>query len=218
MVYDTAVLQNAVIIDIVNMGDNTPQNGACQHEEEYSMTLKYAILGFLQLEPLSGYDLKTRYFDGSVGNFFPANQKQIYRTLERLEQVGWVTSNLEIQASRPNRREYQITPAGQNALQNWLRESHPIQPFRLPFLVQLYFSRNISPEEVLEVLANQVQQHRTQLAYFHDIELPDIDDPTVDLENKYGALTLDFGIRFEQMQIEWLERAIEVVRQSLPNE
>lgn len=182
------------------------------------MTLKYAILGFLQVESLSGYDLKTRYFDGSVGNFFPANQKQIYRTLERLEEVGWVSSSLEIQTSRPNRREYQITSAGQNALRNWLRQSYPFEPFRLPFLVQLYFMRNIAPEEVIPVLEDQLSQHRVQLAYYHDIALPPLDDPAVDLENKYGALTRDFGMRFEQMQIAWLERAIEVVSRSLPDE
>ena len=182
------------------------------------MTLKYAILGFLQFEPLSGYDLKTRYFDGSVANFFPANQKQIYRTLERLEGEGWVTSSLEIQSSRPNRREYQITAAGQNALQNWLRESYPVQPLRLPFLVQLYFSRNIAPAEVLRVLEDQLRQHREQLAYYHDINLPALDDPAVDLEHKYGVMTLDFGIRFEQMQVEWLEQMLTVIKQSLVNE
>ncbi|WP_420629124.1 PadR family transcriptional regulator [Candidatus Leptofilum sp.] len=182
------------------------------------MTLKYAILGFLEFEPLSGYDLKTRYFDGSVGNFFPANQKQIYRTLERLEEEGWVVSNLEIQTGRPNRREYQITLAGQNALQNWLRQSYSLKPVQVPFLVQLYFMRNIAPEDVLSVLADQVRQHQMQLAYYHDVALPAVDDPTVDLEQKYGALTLDFGIRFERMQIEWLERAIETVSQSLLKE
>ena len=180
------------------------------------MTLKYAILGFLLFEPLSGYDLKTKYFDGSVGNFFAANQKQIYRTLERLAEEGWVLSKLEIQENRPNRREYQITPAGHKALQNWLRESYPVKPVSLPFLVQLYFSRNIAPEEVLIVLAEQLEQHQAQLAYLHDIDLPELNDPSINLENKYGAMTLDFGIRFEKMQITWLEQVIETVQQALP--
>ncbi len=47
------------------------------------MSLKHAILGFLELSPFSGYDLK-KAFDGSVQHFWPADQAQIYRTLNQL--------------------------------------------------------------------------------------------------------------------------------------
>ena len=47
------------------------------------MSLEYAILGFLNYLPLSGYDLK-KMFDTSVQHFWPADQSQIYRTLARL--------------------------------------------------------------------------------------------------------------------------------------
>ncbi|NDJ52874.1 MAG: PadR family transcriptional regulator [Chloroflexi bacterium] len=182
------------------------------------MTLKFAILGFLMFEPLSGYDLKTRYFDGSLGYFFPADQKQIYRVLERLEQEGWASSSVEIQEGRPNRREYHITPSGENALRNWLRQPHRSKTIRFPFLVQLYFSRSIEAEEVLPILEDQLRHHREQLAFYQDIELPALDNPAIDLKDKYGAMTLDFGMRFEQMQVEWLEQLMQVVRLALPDE
>jgi PadR family transcriptional regulator, regulatory protein AphA len=47
------------------------------------MSLKYAILGFLSLAPLSGYDLK-KSFDRSLGHLWPADQSQIYRTLSQM--------------------------------------------------------------------------------------------------------------------------------------
>jgi hypothetical protein len=45
------------------------------------MSLEFAILGFLNYQPYSGYDLK-KIFDTSVRHFWPADQSQIYRTLE----------------------------------------------------------------------------------------------------------------------------------------
>ncbi|MCE1255059.1 MAG: PadR family transcriptional regulator, partial [Anaerolineae bacterium] len=53
------------------------------------MSLEYAILGFLQYQPLSGYDLK-KIFDQTVSHFWPATQSQIYRTLDRLLDNKWV--------------------------------------------------------------------------------------------------------------------------------
>src|SRR5579875_1236367 len=44
------------------------------------MSLTHAILGFLNRQPMTGYDLKTQCFDISVAYFWPADQAQIYRT------------------------------------------------------------------------------------------------------------------------------------------
>ena len=44
------------------------------------VSLRAAILGFLAIEPTTGYTLKQR-FDGSVGSFWTATQSQIYREL-----------------------------------------------------------------------------------------------------------------------------------------
>ncbi len=51
------------------------------------MSLPHAILGFLREQPLTGYALKTQRFDVSVANFWPADQAQIYRTLDRLARL-----------------------------------------------------------------------------------------------------------------------------------
>lgn len=53
------------------------------------MSLEYAILGFLNYKPQSGYDLK-KIFDTSVRHFWAADQSQIYRILTRLTERGLV--------------------------------------------------------------------------------------------------------------------------------
>ena len=53
------------------------------------MPLSHAILGFLDYQPMSGYDLK-KYFDQSVAHFWSATQSHIYKALENLENEGMV--------------------------------------------------------------------------------------------------------------------------------
>ena len=48
--------------------------------------LKYILLGFVNYQPLTGYDLKT-LIDGSTGHFWHAYHGQIYSTLHKLEEV-----------------------------------------------------------------------------------------------------------------------------------
>ena len=83
------------------------------------MSLDYAILGFLNYHPYSGYDLK-KMLDMSVRHFWTADQSQIYRTLARLLEQGYLQMEKLEQDERPDKKIYHITPAGQTALQDWL--------------------------------------------------------------------------------------------------
>lgn len=157
---------------------------------------------------MSGYELKTQYFDGSVANFWPADQAQIYRTLDKLEQDELVESTVVVQEVRPNRKPYTITDEGREALAAWLAESRDIGVLRMPFLVQTYFGRNIPRRELLIVLNDQLRQHQQRLSIYQSIELPESDDPIMLEQLQFGGFTLDYGLRFEQMQIEWLEATI----------
>lgn len=52
------------------------------------MSLEHILLGLLR-EPASGYDLK-KLFDERIDYFWAAELSQIYPTLKRLEQRGWI--------------------------------------------------------------------------------------------------------------------------------
>ena len=84
------------------------------------MSLRYAILGLLTFEPMSGYTLKTRFFDRSIRYFWPADQAQIYRSLQALEDDGAVTSETLENESRPNSKLYTISEKGEQELRDWL--------------------------------------------------------------------------------------------------
>ena len=49
--------------------------------------LQFIILGLLNQQPLTGYDL-TKAFDDEIGEFWQAQHSQIYPQLKRLEEQG----------------------------------------------------------------------------------------------------------------------------------
>ena len=89
------------------------------------MSLEYAILGFLNYHPYTGYDLK-KIFDTSIRHFWPADQSQIYRTLARLTEQGFAEMEKVPQDDRPDRKVYSITEAGRAELMKWLSGPPPI--------------------------------------------------------------------------------------------
>ena len=51
--------------------------------------LKFALLGFLNYTPMTGYELEG-WINASTGNFWHAELSQIYKTLKQLEKSGEV--------------------------------------------------------------------------------------------------------------------------------
>ncbi len=127
------------------------------------MSLDHAILGFLASEPMTGYDLKTRRFRSDAAAFWTADQAQVYRTLERLDRSGLVTSKLVPQPGRPDRKVFYLSAAGRRALAEWLETPHPLPPLRDPLLLQLFFSAALEDEELLAVLASARDSYQRRL-------------------------------------------------------
>jgi len=181
------------------------------------MSLQHAILGFLEQGPLTGYELKTQCFDVSVTNFWPADQAQIYRTLDRLEEQGWAVSHPEVQQDRPNRKVYRITESGHAELARWLATPQPLPVHREPFLVQLYFAAGLPNSTILTLLQGQVAAHEAQLGAYQEVPLPPPEALSDDRVATLMTLTLELGLRSERMYLAWLRDAIERVHR-LPEE
>jgi DNA-binding PadR family transcriptional regulator len=79
----------------------------------------YAVLGQLAAGPASGYDVQSR-LQASAAHFWHASYSQIYAELRRLERLGLASEERVVQDRRPNKRVYTITPAGREALVEWL--------------------------------------------------------------------------------------------------
>ena len=175
------------------------------------MSLDYAILGFLNYQPLSGYDLK-KVFDRSVKHFWHADQSQIYRTLSRLTSESLVQVEVVEQSDRPDRKVYSITPAGRKKLRIWLSAPFPQGESHSTPLVQVFFSGQLTDMEVVEKLNATLNGMRHQMEQYEMV--PEKVQEFAALANSqrelfYWFLTLEFGKRSLQMNIDWMESVIQ---------
>ncbi len=185
------------------------------------MSLDHAILGFLNYLPLSGYDLK-KMFDNSVRHFWPADQSQIYRTLTRLAERGYVEVEVIEQVDRPDRKVYHITPAGREELHTWLSGPLPEQEVRSCSLVQVFFSGQLSDEQILAKFETAAAEMRALLEAYHQV--PErIEEYTKLVDSPREAfcwtLTLELGLRSINAELEWAESVIERIKNgNIPKE
>jgi DNA-binding PadR family transcriptional regulator len=103
--------------------------------------MKYQVLALLADGPAHGYELKQK-LEEAFGSAWPeVNIGQVYATLARLERDGLVSGCHVAQPSRPDKKVYVLSPAGQAELNRWLQA--PPEPGRLnhDFFMKLLLAR-----------------------------------------------------------------------------
>jgi DNA-binding PadR family transcriptional regulator len=178
------------------------------------LSLDHAILGFLSEHPRSGYDLKTRCFDSEVGAFWTADQAQVYRTLDRLQRAKLVSATRRRQSGKPDRKIYEITHSGREALATWLASAAALPPLRDPFFLQLYFGASLEDDTLHHVLSERRDAHQSRLEALRT----DSSRLSTDHSLSTRSMTLrqtayDGAIARERAAIDWLDDCIEAVGQ-----
>lgn len=133
------------------------------------MAIQYAILGLLSWRPLSGYDLKKIMAESSAF-YWSGNNNQIYKTLVQLHKEGLVTSQARRQENYPERKEYTITPRGEQVLREWVLSTPELAEFRSTFLIQLAWANRLEAEELDDLLARYERQVATQVLMLQERE------------------------------------------------
>lgn len=172
------------------------------------MSLAHVILGLLQQQERTGYDLKTTCFDDCIAHLWQADQAQIYRTLDRLVEQGWITCTVEIQHDRPNRKVYKITEAGKAEFGGWLQTYQPPPVLRDPLLVQLHFAAQLPDPAIVALLEEELAARQRKLAECQAIALASAKCPADARERKMQQLAVQLIIQREQAAISGLQQAI----------
>lgn len=183
------------------------------------MPLAYAILAFLNIQPMSGYDLK-KFFDISIAHFWSSTQSHIYKALDELERRGLVEVHLIAQAGRPNRKEYHITDAGRADLRAWLTTPLTPDPIRTAWLIQIFFAYQLDNQQIVDLLEARAAALRERLAVYQSEAQAAIDsyanDGTPERARQLWQFTLDYGINLSRAELEWLEQMQERARNLPP--
>lgn len=171
------------------------------------MSLPHAILTALLEKPSSGLEL-TRRFDRSIGYFWSATHQQIYRELGKLEQSGQIRALAPAQPARGQKKEYEVLPAGREALSAWVARREDPKQVRDPLLLRLRAAAAVGAPGLDAELRRHLGLHRRQLAEYLEIEARDFPPERDAPEDRLRHLVLRGGIDLENFWIGWLTRAL----------
>jgi PadR family transcriptional regulator, regulatory protein AphA len=163
-------------------------------------SVTYVILGVLRLGPRTGYEIKA-LVDRSTRFFWAASYGQIYPELKRLEREGLIRGEPEPRGGR-RRRSYTLTPAGERALNEWLRSSEdPTFALRDEALLKFFFAGELEPDEAIAHVRAMRAQHEEILA-----NLSEIEPQAAGRGGGFPLRTLQFGLGFHGWIVEWCDR------------
>src|SRR5215510_8873515 len=95
------------------------------------------LLALLAKEGAHGYQIRAR-LQLALGPLADAlNAGQVYVTLNRLEKAGLVASKVVDQTDRPDRKVYELTPAGRDRVREWLDDTSWPKPAPAEFHLKL---------------------------------------------------------------------------------
>ena len=172
---------------------------------------RYAVLGALTLEPMSGYQIR-ELIARTIGHFWNEGYGQIYPTLKALATAGLVSSRVEHGDGKPDSHIYSLTDAGWEELRQWLArpvDSH--HPGRSELLLKLFFGRHASTDTNLD----HVHRHRKMLdaliAQYEaiEVEVEGEDDP----DHPYWLITLRHGLHVARASRAWCDETIDQLSQ-----
>jgi DNA-binding PadR family transcriptional regulator len=133
------------------------------------MSLRHAILGILEYQPMHGYSLKRVLAEG-VSTFWPVNLPAIYPSLRKLEEEGLVAHQVEATVDgRPDRKVFTITDEGRDELARW-RRLPPDGPVsvRSPLFLKLLFAKGENLRDSVDWLDKAIEEVRTLLGQAHE--------------------------------------------------
>jgi DNA-binding PadR family transcriptional regulator len=165
------------------------------------------LLGLLEIEPMSGYDLGLS-IRGSVGHIWNESYGQIYPNLKKLAAGGFVTSKTERQKGKPDRRIYAITKKGRERLTKWLAVPPQPEIARNELLLKLFFGAQVAPGLLIRFVELMVERERRVLD-----ELTRLEREEIAQRQQYpGAPYWKMAARFGQLELaahlRWAEETI----------
>ncbi|MFC4558406.1 PadR family transcriptional regulator [Virgibacillus kekensis] len=171
----------------------------------------YAILGILTTGCRSGYAIK-QLIDNSLKHFWKISYGQIYPTLKLIVEEELATVRSSAQEGKPVRKEYYLTPKGEEALRDWLEkpiEQAPVE--RNEMLLKLFFGRHQSKESTLLHLNDYKKKLENRYQTYSSIEQMISTHEQNQQDATYWLFTLDYGKRITKAAIDWCESTIKQI-------
>ncbi len=175
--------------------------------------LKYAILGLVNREPMTGYDIKKAFEDRALTSFWHAEHSQIYPELKKLVEEGMLDFDTDIRGEKMEKKLYTITPAGRKEFLDWLKDDVAIERTHKDiFRLRTFYSESLTDEEFLKLLKSQCAQHMEKRDFLAEIKTRVFNDtpPKKGTRELGDYMVLDGAVLREESYVAWLERCIKI--------
>jgi DNA-binding PadR family transcriptional regulator len=169
---------------------------------------EHILLGMVRMAPSSGYDLKRNFAATPMGVYQPSSGA-LYPALLRLTSKGLVRAQTPVtQPGQPARHRcvYEVTPAGREEHENWLRA--PIDPATVARDLGLHLMRFVMMEHLLprtDVLTFLQGFTEALAAFTAQLERY---AAAADLPGRHPRLALGHGIAVHRASLRWAENTL----------
>ena len=164
--------------------------------------MRLPLLALLAKEPAHGYELKN-LLEQTFGEAYPSpNIGQIYVTLQRLERDGLVSSQDVVQATRPNKRVYELTAAGREALAAWIEEPSDGPRVRDDFFMKLALSPLAGATDRMALINRQRRHYLNLMRGLSALAAAAYEGPI-------SRLLIEGAMLHLQADLDWLQRCQE---------
>ncbi|HEY9371211.1 PadR family transcriptional regulator [Streptomyces sp.] len=165
--------------------------------------MRLPLLALLARGPAHGYELKQDLEQLLGAAYPPTNVGQIYVTLGRLEKSGLIEGEEIAQESRPNKKIYRLTDAGQEALRAWFEETADEPRVRDEFFMKLALAPRTGLADQIALINKQRRQYLTTMRNLSKLAA------TEDRDNRTAHLLIEGAMLHLQADLDWLERCQE---------
>ena len=159
--------------------------------------IRTLCLGVLTLGEATGYEIKKMFEEGMFSHFYEASYGSIYPALNRLPAEGFVECTQQAQDKRPDKKIYNLTPAGRSAFLAEIPTPPGRDKLRSEFLVSIIFSQFLTPSQLERVLDDRINFHQSQVDELNQRAGKCCDDTA-------RQFTLGYGIAMHQAAAEYL--------------
>jgi len=168
-----------------------------------------SLLGFLHEGPRTGWELLQEISSG-LGRFWNVTQSHAYRELKALEEKELIVAGLP---GPRERRPFSLTAKGRRAFAEWIQEEPGPEQLRFPLLVSLWFGEYLPPKRLEHFVDSQRRIRQERLAQYRKAE----ESPRWTGEHRRRRAVLQFGIRYEEAILRWLEEIDHTTKRKRPS-
>jgi DNA-binding PadR family transcriptional regulator len=165
--------------------------------------VRLPLLALLAKGPAHGYELK-QSLEKLFGAAYPQpNVGQIYVTLGRLEKSGLITGRDVNQSGRPNKRIFELTEAGHEAVAAWFEETSSEPRVRDEFFVKLALAPETGMGDPIGLINRQRRHYLNLVRALNRLAAAE------DQDNRVSQLLIEGALLHLQADLDWLERCQE---------